>query len=192
MITLLFQIAWSDFDELRKFSDIGTKYGFGSINTTLPDSLVLMLRRAYYASISYVDSLVGQVLDQLTSLNLTSNTVIVFIGDHGWQLGEHGEWCKHTNFELATRAPMMLSIPGLTDTGLQTSALVEFVDIFPTVAEAAGLLVPMVCPEDSRKVCEMSCFNRCFQMAIADILLLTINSGGAVVLMGVGTCLCNF
>jgi len=77
----------------------------------------------------------------------------MFVGDHGWQLGEHGEWCKHTNFELATRAPMMLSIPGLTDDGLQSDALVEFVDIFPTVVEAAGLLVPMICPKDSHTVC---------------------------------------
>jgi len=161
MVSVPFQIAWSDFDELRKYSDIGTRYGFGSINSTLPDSLVLMLRRAYFASISYIDSLVGQVLDQLTALNLASNTVVVFIGDHGWQLGEHGEWCKHTNFELATRAPMMLGIPGITDGGLQSDALVEFVDVFPTVVEAAGLPVPMLCPEHSRKVCQMTCFSRC-------------------------------
>lgn len=161
IMTVLFQIAWSDFDELRKFSDIGTKYGFGSINSTLPDSLVLALRRAYFASISYIDSLVGQVLDQLTALNLTSDTVVMFIGDHGWQLGEHGEWCKHTNFELATRAPMMLNIPGLTDRGLQSDALVEFVDIFPTIVEAAGLPAPILCPEDSRKVCQMLFFNHC-------------------------------
>lgn len=95
----------------------------------------------------------GQVLDQLLALNLTSSTIVMFVGDHGWQLGEHGEWCKHTNFELATRAPMMLSIPGLTDDGLQSDALVEFVDIFPTVVEAAGLLVPMICPKDSHTVC---------------------------------------
>jgi len=155
---MILQIAWSNFDELRKFSDIGTRYGYGSINTTFPDSLVLTLRRAYFASISYIDSLVGQVLNQLTALSLESNTVVLFIGDHGWQLGEHGEWCKHTNFELATRAPMMLSVPGLTDGGIQSNALVEFVDIFPTIVEAAGLLVPMVCPNDSSKVSDMQNF----------------------------------
>jgi len=91
----------------------------------------------------------------MSELNLASNTVVLFTGDHGWQLGEHGEWCKHTNFELATRAPLMLSIPGLTDRGWETDSLVEFVDIFPTIVEAAGLLVPMICPPDSRKVCQM-------------------------------------
>jgi len=149
---LILQIAWSNFDELRKYSDIGTQYGYGSINTTLPDPLVKTLRRAYFASISYVDSLVGQVLDELSALNLASNTIVLFVGDHGWQLGEHGEWCKHTNFELATRAPMMLRIPGMTDGGVQSNALVEFVDIFPTLVEAAGLVAPMICPEDSSKV----------------------------------------
>jgi len=114
---------------------------------------VLALRRAYYASVSYVDSLVGQVLDQLSALDLAADTIVMFIGDHGWQLGEHGEWCKHTNFELATRAPMMLSIPGLTDRGLISDALVEFVDVFPTIIEAVGLPIPKICPNDSRKVC---------------------------------------
>jgi len=154
-ICLYLQIAWSNFDELRKYSDVGTQYGYGSINTTLPDSLVKTLRRAYFASISYVDSLVGQVLSELSALHLASSTVVLFAGDHGWQLGEHGEWCKHTNFELATRAPVMLSIPGLTDGGAKSDALVEFVDIFPTLVEAAGLVSPMICPEDSSKVCSL-------------------------------------
>lgn len=146
------KIAWSNFDEIRKYSDIGNKYGYGSINSTYPDSVVLSLRRAYYASISYVDSLIGQILNTLATLGLASNTVVVFVGDHGWQLGEHGEWCKHTNFELATHAPMILSIPGLTNQGLSTEELVEFVDLFPTVVEAIGLPVPPLCPENSSHV----------------------------------------
>ena len=145
------QIAWSVFDEIRKFGDIGTRYGYGSINTTYPDDVVLSLRRAYFASITYVDSLVGQVLDSLTDLGLESNTIVTFVGDHGWQLGEHGEWCKHTNFELATRAPFIVRIPGLTDDGPKMDEFVEFVDIFPTLADAAGLPVPPLCPRKSQK-----------------------------------------
>jgi len=135
------------------YTDIADNYGFGAINSTLPDSLVLELRRAYAACISYTDSLVGQVLHQLSELNLTSNTLVVFMGDHGFHLGENGEWSKNTNFELSTHAPLMLSIPGLTDRGWETDSLVEFVDVFPTVAEAAGLPVPKLCPPDSREVC---------------------------------------
>merc|ERR1712139_111355 len=65
------------------------------------------------------------------------NTVISFWGDHGYQLGEHGEWCKHTNFEFATRAPMMVHVPGLTDKGIVTEHFSEHVDLFPTLTEAA-------------------------------------------------------
>ena len=68
------------------------------------------------------------------------------------QIGEHGEWCKHTNFEMATHAPMMVHVPGLTDKGLATERLTEFVDLFPSLAEAAGLPTVPLCPQDSRSV----------------------------------------
>jgi iduronate 2-sulfatase len=141
-------IAWTDFDELRTFADIKYNYGYGNINTTLPDQKVRELRRAYYAALSYTDSLVGQVIQALEDLGLSDSTVISFWGDHGWQLGEHGEWCKHTNFEIATHAPMMLHIPGRTDHGIVTERLTEFVDLFPTLAEASGLPSVPLCPED--------------------------------------------
>ena len=78
------------------------------------------------------------VLRELERLGLDNSTIISFWGDHGWQLGEHGEWCKHTNFELSTHAPMMIRVPGHTDEGLVTEQFTEFVDLFPTLAEAAG------------------------------------------------------
>ena len=143
------EIAWSDFDELRSYVDIKDKYGYGAINTTLPPLKVRQLRRAYYAAISYVDSLVGRVLAALDQLGLANDTIVSFWGDHGWQLGEHGEWCKHTNFELATHAPMMVRVPGLTDHGAVTDQLTEFVDLFPTLADAAGLPPVPLCPENS-------------------------------------------
>ena len=70
------------------------------------------------------------------------NTVVVLWGDHGWQLGEHGLWCKHTNFEIATRVPMIFSAPGQKAAGAKTDALVEFVDIYPTLCELCGLPLP--------------------------------------------------
>ena len=81
-----------------------------------PDK-VKELRRAYYAAVSYTDSLVGQVIKTLHDLGLENDTVISFFGDHGYQLGEHAEWAKHNNFDLSVHAPMMISVPGVTDGG---------------------------------------------------------------------------
>jgi iduronate 2-sulfatase len=100
------------------------------------------LRHGYYAFISYMDAQVGKVLDALEKEGLADNTIIVLWGDHGWQLGDHGLWHKHTNFELATRAPLLISVPGSKTAGQQCSATVEFVDVYPTLAELCGLPNP--------------------------------------------------
>ena len=71
---------------------------------------------------------------------------------NAWFAGEHGEWCKHTNFELATHAPMMVHIPGKTDNGVVTEQLTEFVDLFPTLVDAAGLPPLPLCPRDSSHI----------------------------------------
>lgn len=142
-------IAWFTYGGLREFSDIVALNVTGDINTTLPDRAVLELRRAYYSAVSYIDSLVGRVITELDNLGLANSTIISFFGDHGWQLGEHGEWCKQTNFEIATHAPMMIHVPGLTDAGVETRQLTEFVDLFPTLVEAAGLPSLTLCPENS-------------------------------------------
>ncbi|XP_052282270.1 iduronate 2-sulfatase-like [Dreissena polymorpha] len=145
-------IAWNVYGGLLMFHDIKSLNASGGINTTLPDSVVLDLRRAYYSALSWTDSLVGRVIAELDKLGLTNSTIISFWGDHGWQLGEHGEWCKQTNFELATHAPMMIHIPGVTDGGVSTRELTEYVDLFPTLAEAAGLPAVPKCPENSTLV----------------------------------------
>ena len=108
--------------------------------------------------------LLGRVLAVLEDLGLAETTIVAFWGDHGWQLGEHAEWCKHTNFEVkslrngclvkhdvqvATHAPLLLHVPGTTDAGLRTRHLVEFVDIFPTLVEAADFPPLDLCPEMS-------------------------------------------
>ncbi|KAH3705274.1 iduronate 2-sulfatase-like [Dreissena polymorpha] len=145
-------VAWSDYGELRNYGDQAKLHASGKINTSLPDDDVRALRRAYYSALSWTDSLIGEVLSELKTLGFDNNTIVSFWGDHGWQLGEHGEWCKHTNFELATHAPMMVHIPGLTDNGIVTEQLTEFVDLFPTLVEAAGLGTMPLCPDVSKDV----------------------------------------
>ncbi|MBM3826693.1 MAG: DUF4976 domain-containing protein [Verrucomicrobia bacterium] len=100
------------------------------------------LRHGYYAATSYMDAQVGLVLDALEKEGLADNTVIVLWGDHGWQLGEHGLWHKHTNFELAARAPLIISAPGQKAVGRKSLSLAEFIDIYPTLADVCGLPKP--------------------------------------------------
>lgn len=108
----------------------------------LPEAQQRELKHGYYASVSYIDAQIGRLLDELERLGLASNTIVVMWGDHGWKLGEHGGWCKQTNYEIDTRAPLMIRAPGMKKNGWQSRALVEFVDIYPTLCELSGLPVP--------------------------------------------------
>jgi arylsulfatase A-like enzyme len=101
-----------------------------------------LMKHGYYASVSYMDAQVGRLLDALEKEGLTKNTIIVLWGDHGWKLGEHRSWAKMTNFEIDTRAPLIISLPGMKAKGKSTHKLVEFVDIYPSLCELAGLPVP--------------------------------------------------
>ncbi len=99
--------------------------------------------QAYLASISYMDACAGRVLDALEENGLANNTVVIFIGDHGYLMGEFGSWGhKHCNYEMATRAPLIVRAPGMKAAGQSTSALVEFVDFYPTLAGLASLPIP--------------------------------------------------
>ncbi len=100
------------------------------------------LRHGYYACVSYVDAQVGKVMDTLDRLGLDRNTIVVLWGDHGWSLGEKDRWCKGTNFERDTRVPLMVRTPGMAKPGAPTQALIEYVDIYPTLASLAGLTPP--------------------------------------------------
>lgn len=100
------------------------------------------LIHGYYASTSYMDAQIGRVLDELDRLGLASKTIIVLWGDHGWHLGDHGMWTKHTNYEQANRIPFFVIAPGVTKPGTATRQLAETVDIYPTLAELAGLPKP--------------------------------------------------
>jgi len=100
------------------------------------------LRHGYYACVSYVDAQVGKVMATLERLELEKNTIVVLWGDHGYALGEEARWCKGTNFELDTRVPLIVRVPGITEPGTVTEAMIEYVDIYPTLADLAGLSVP--------------------------------------------------
>lgn len=115
---------------------------YGVPQGSIPDDLARSLKHGYYAAISYMDAQLGRVLDELDRLDLRKNTIVVLWGDHGWKLGEHDAWCKHTNTENDTNAPLLLSAPGMKARGVRTNALVEFVDIYPTLSELAGLPLP--------------------------------------------------
>ncbi|MBI5382638.1 MAG: sulfatase [Opitutae bacterium] len=110
---------------------------------SVPDDIARQLKHGYYAAISYMDAQVGKVLDELDRLGLRQNTIVILWGDHGWKLGEHDAWCKHSNCENDTNAPLLLSVPGMKHAGARTAALVEFVDIYPTLADLAGLPLPV-------------------------------------------------
>lgn len=101
------------------------------------------LVHGYLACISYVDAQIGLLLDELDRLRLREKTIVVLIGDHGYQVGEHDMWAnKHTNYETSTHAPLIVSVPGQPTAGQHTDALVEFVDVYPSLAELCGLPVP--------------------------------------------------
>ena len=97
---------------------------------------------AYYAAISFMDSQLGRVLAELDRLQLRDNTIIVLFGDHGWHLGEKGMWSKLSLFEVSVRAPLLISAPGMSGNGAASPRTVEFVDIYPTLSDLAGLPAP--------------------------------------------------
>ncbi len=125
-------------------------YLFGELRAYhgIPDDLDLPLEQArdlvhgYFASISFIDAQVGLLLDALDQLNLRDNTIVVLIGDHGFHLGEQGLWGKHSLYELSLRSPLIVSAPRQNGRNLSSDALVEFIDIYPSLAELAGLPRP--------------------------------------------------
>jgi arylsulfatase A-like enzyme len=136
-------VAFHNAGEIRAYTDIAPLTSFSdtkNFGLTLPLDKQKELIHGYYAAISYTDAQVGILLNTLDELGLTKNTIIVLWGDHGWHLGDHNLWCKHTNFEQATHAPLIISSPKIKSG--KSKSQTEFVDIFPTLCDLAGLTVP--------------------------------------------------
>ena len=117
-------------------------YGTVPENGPISDAMALKLIRGYRACVSFMDAQLGRVLAELDRLGLRENTLIVLWGDHGYHLGENGLFTKMTNFEQGTRVPLLVSNPGMKTAGKRTRALVELVDLYPTLAQLCDLPLP--------------------------------------------------
>ncbi|MFT5640862.1 MAG: iduronate 2-sulfatase [Cyclobacteriaceae bacterium] len=134
-------LAFHNFGELRNYSGVPN-------NGPVSDELAKKLMHGYYASVSYTDAQIGKVLEALEELGLAKNTIVILWGDHGWNLGDHQMWCKHCNFESSLHVPMMIKVPGET-TGLHSQAITEYIDVYPSLCELAGLPIPSHTDGDS-------------------------------------------
>jgi iduronate 2-sulfatase len=123
--------------ELRAYAGIHPKQA-------VDEATALKLIHGYYACVSFTDSQIGRLLQALDELGLRQNTIIVLWGDHGWQLGEHGMWNKHSCFETSMHAPLIVVAPNhdAIAAGTRVSGLTEFIDIYPSLCELAGLDIP--------------------------------------------------
>lgn len=127
-------VAYHNSGELRAYYGV-PKEG------DLSNEMALKMLHGYYACVSYVDAQIGRVLDELKNLGLDKNTIIVLWGDHGYNLGDHKMWCKHSTFSSSMRTPLVVKVPGLTK-GEITQEITEYIDIYPTLCELAGIKNP--------------------------------------------------
>ncbi|MFK7935415.1 MAG: sulfatase, partial [Saprospiraceae bacterium] len=128
------KVAFHNFGELRQYAGVPKK-------GKLSDDYAKELLHGYYACVSYVDAQIGKVMKELENLGLAENTIVILWGDHGWNLGEHQIWCKHSTFETSLNAPLMVKVPGLTN-GTKTDVITEYIDIYPSLCDLAGIEKP--------------------------------------------------
>lgn len=135
-------IAYHSSGELRSYITPEISYEISKNNRViLSDEFQKELIHGYYASTSFIDAQIGKIVDKLKETGLHKNTIIVIWGDHGWHLGDHGLWNKHSNFEQATRSPLVIFDPRVNEK-IQIKSPTEFVDIFPTLCAATDLKIP--------------------------------------------------
>lgn len=128
-------VAWAPFNDLRERDDIknlNLSFPYGPI----PSEFSARIRQHYYASVSYVDDLIGSILEMVNH----SNTIIVLTSDHGWSLGQHGEWSKYSNYEISLKVPLIIFNPKAPQARVRKiNSISELIDIFPTLIDVAGL-----------------------------------------------------
>ncbi|WP_159949399.1 sulfatase [Polaribacter septentrionalilitoris] len=129
------KFAYHSFGEIRAYSDIDNSLRVGD---KIPEAKQRELIHGYMACVSYIDAQIGKLLDDLERRNILDDTIIVLWGDHGFHLGDHTEWCKHSNFEQATRIPYMFAGPGVKK-NQKSHHPVNLVDLFPTIFDLAGV-----------------------------------------------------
>jgi arylsulfatase A-like enzyme len=108
----------------------------------LPQEDARRLKHGYYASVSFVDACFGRLIEGLAELGLDRNTIVVVWGDHGWKLGEHGSWCKQTNYDIDVCVPLLIRVPGLGKPDSRCERVVELLDLYPTLCDVAGIPIP--------------------------------------------------
>lgn len=132
----------SNIYSLNQSPEVTTHYPWpDGPGTVLPES-AKKLKHGYYACVSYIDALIGKVLNELERLDLSKSTIVVLWSDHGWHLGEHSMFGKMSNFEIATRSPLIIRVPDFAGKGVVMNQLVESIDLYPTIAELCGIEYP--------------------------------------------------
>jgi iduronate 2-sulfatase len=142
------QDSWTGWSELRNYEDIAALIVADNLTEVLktpcnvmPREKALQLRRAYFSAVSFNDHQIGRVLAALDATGFAQNTTVVIFGDHGWQLGDQGDWCKHENFEDTVRAPLLIRSPAHPQAAgaFISTAFTQHIDIFPTLLDLAGI-----------------------------------------------------
>ena len=127
--------------ELRHYDGF-SHIGHPASSYRMSEDVIRKLRQGYYASVSYVDALLGDLFAHLIKIGIYDNTIIVIWGDHGWKLGDHNSWGKMTNYNIDLKVPVIIRYPNQENRGVKTDGMIELVDLFPSICELAGIDVP--------------------------------------------------
>ncbi|TWU16702.1 sulfatase [Planctomycetes bacterium Poly21] len=136
------QTTWHRSGEFRQ-------YNLWGMDPNEDGDFATSVRKHYAACVSYADAQVGRILERLEQSGQADNTIVVLWGDHGWHLGEHAIWGKHALFEESLHSPLIIRAPDMINPGVRSDALVESIDIYPTLCDLAGLPKPSMVQGDS-------------------------------------------